>query len=86
MDTLSVPPPPASPDSGRQSVLFIALPLITVSWIVLFGIVVLAAFRIDRYEIAPGDAMEVAPELISPHHHRLVRSRIDLKLLMEFIS
>ncbi len=63
MDTFSVPPPPASRDSGRQSALFVALPLITVSWIVLFGIVVLAAFRIDRYEIAPGDAMEVAPRI-----------------------
>ena len=29
----------------------------------LFGIVLLAAFRIDRYEIAPGDAMEVSPRI-----------------------
>lgn len=33
------------------------------SWIVLFGVVLLAAFRIDRYEIAPGDAMEVSPRI-----------------------
>jgi PDZ domain-containing protein len=40
-----------------------ALPLITLSWLVLFGVVVMAAVRIQRYEMAPGEAMAVAPRI-----------------------
>ena len=63
MDAPIVPPPPTSASAGRATGVYVALPLITISWIVLFGIVLLAAFRIDRYEIAPGDAMEVSPRI-----------------------
>jgi PDZ domain-containing protein len=36
---------------------------VTVSWLILFGIIFLAAFRIERYELAPGDAITVAPRI-----------------------
>jgi PDZ domain-containing protein len=43
--------------------MYVALPLITVSWLILFGVVLAAAFRIERYELAPGDAITVAPRI-----------------------
>ena len=63
MDTPIVPPPPTSPSAGRTWGVYVALPLITISWLILFGIVLSAAFRIDRYELAPGDAIAVAPRI-----------------------
>ena len=63
MDTPIVPPPPTSPSAGRTWGVYIALPLITISWLILFGVVLSAAFRIDRYELAPGDAIAVAPRI-----------------------
>jgi PDZ domain-containing protein len=49
--------------AGRSWGVYVALPLITISWLILFGIVLAAAFRIDRYELAPGDAITVAPRI-----------------------
>ena len=63
MDSHIVPPPPTGSVSASRRGLVIALPILTLSWLVLFTIVVLAAFRIDRYEIAPGDAMAVSPRI-----------------------
>lgn len=63
MDTPIVPPPPTSPSAGRSWGVYVALPLLTVSWLILFGIVLSATFRIDRYELAPGDAIAVAPRI-----------------------
>ena len=40
-----------------------ALPLITLSWLVLFGAIAMAAVRIQRFELAPGEAMAVAPRI-----------------------
>ena len=40
-----------------------AIPLITISWLVLASILVMAAVRIQRWEIAPGEAMSVAPRI-----------------------
>jgi PDZ domain-containing protein len=37
--------------------------MITLSWLVLFGIVAMAAVRIQRFELAPGEAMPVAPRI-----------------------
>jgi PDZ domain-containing protein len=62
MSNAIVPPvPPRRPALLRG--LRFALPLITVSWLVLFGIVVMAAVRIQRFELAPGEAMAVAPRI-----------------------
>ena len=63
MDTPIVPPPPTLASAGRSWGVYVALPLITISWLILFGIVLAAAFRIDRYELAPGDAITVAPRI-----------------------
>lgn len=63
MDTPIVPPPPTLASAGRSWGVFVALPLLTISWLILFGIVLLAAFRIERYELAPGDAIAVAPRI-----------------------
>ena len=60
MNNLSVPlPPPERPTDVRS--LRIALPLLTVSWLVLASIIVMAAVRIQRWELAPGEATAVAP-------------------------
>lgn len=62
MNTSIVPPvPPRRPAPLRG--LGIALPLITLSWVVLFGIIAMAAVRIQRFELAPGEAMAVAPRI-----------------------
>ena len=62
MNEESVPlPPPSLPADIRT--LRIALPLITVSWLMLLSIVVLASVRIQRWEIAPGDAMTVSSRI-----------------------
>ena len=62
MNEESVPlPPPSVPADIRT--LRIALPLITVSWVVLLTILVMATVRIQRWELAPGEAMEVSPRI-----------------------
>jgi PDZ domain-containing protein len=62
MNEESVPlPPPSLPADIRT--LRIALPLITVSWLMLLSIVVLASVRIQRWEIAPGEAMAVSSRI-----------------------
>lgn len=63
MDTPSVPPPLPPPSQGDKWGIYVALPLVTISWLILFGIVLAATFRIDRYELAPGDAIAVAPRI-----------------------
>ena len=62
MDNTIVPPvPPRRPAPMRG--LGFALPLITMSWLVLFGAIAMAAVRIQRFELAPGEAMAVAPRI-----------------------
>jgi PDZ domain-containing protein len=63
MDTPIVPPPPASAPSARSWGVYVALPVITISWMILVAIVLTASIRIDRYELAPGDAIAVAPRI-----------------------
>ena len=62
MNEVSVPlPPPSSPADIRT--LRVALPLITISWLVLLTVVVMASVRIQRWEIAPGEAMTVSSRI-----------------------
>lgn len=62
MNEESVPlPPPSAPADIRT--LRVALPLITISWVVLLTIMVMATIRIQRWEMAPGEAMEVSPRI-----------------------
>jgi PDZ domain-containing protein len=57
-----VPLPPTQQPATERS-LRVALPLVTVSWLILVAIFAMALVRIDRYEIAPGEAMAVAPRI-----------------------
>ena len=66
MTETSVPlPPPVNPtdpsDESRR--LVIAVPLVTISWLVMLAILVMATFRISRWELAPGEAMPVSPRI-----------------------
>lgn len=62
MNEESVPlPPPSFPADVRT--LRVALPLITVSWLILLAVVVMASVRIQRWEIAPGEAMTVSSRI-----------------------
>lgn len=40
-----------------------ALPLLTVSWLVLAAVLVASAWRMQRWELAPGEAQQVAPRM-----------------------
>ncbi|MEY4365902.1 MAG: hypothetical protein RLZZ305_1246 [Actinomycetota bacterium] len=58
----SVPPPPgvvapSSPHGVKW--LVAAVPFVTVGWLVLAAVLVAATLRIERWELAPGEAMEV---------------------------
>ena len=68
----SVPLPPPAPDAvsaaeeewhREKKRLAVAIPMVTVSWIVLLAIVAMATFRISRWELAPGEAMAVSPRI-----------------------
>ena len=62
MNEESVPlPPPSAPADIRT--LRVALPLITLSWALLLSIMVMATIRIQRWELAPGEAMEVSSRI-----------------------
>jgi Lon-like protease len=62
MNEVSVPlPPPSLPADIRT--LRVALPLITLSWLILLTVVVMASVRIQRWEIAPGEAMAVSSRI-----------------------
>ena len=62
MNENSVPLPPPSPSSGVRS-LRVALPMLTISWLVLILVLVASAVRIQRWEIAPGEALGVSSRL-----------------------
>jgi PDZ domain-containing protein len=62
MNNPIVPFPPPQRSASVRS-LRVALPLITLSWLLLASILVMAAVRIQRWEIAPGEAMPVGPRI-----------------------
>ncbi|MFM8825958.1 MAG: S16 family serine protease [Actinomycetota bacterium] len=62
----SVPlPPPVLPASvrGTQTRFAAAVSMITVSWLVLAVVLVMATVRVQRWEVAPGEAMAVSPRI-----------------------
>jgi len=63
----SVLPPPVVPDPPPPTVsvrrLWWALPMLTVSWLVLVAIIATGATTIERWETAPGSVDAVAPRL-----------------------
>lgn len=62
MNDSSVPlPPPTSPTDIRS--LRFALPFLTISWLLLGSVLVLAAIRIQRWELAPGEASAVSSRI-----------------------
>lgn len=70
MTDSSVPFPPPTPmststsrHSGSTRRLYIALPLLTLSWLILSVIVVASLVRIQRWELAPGEALTVGPRI-----------------------
>ena len=62
MNDDSVPLPP-TPRTANPRTLRWALPAITLSWTILLTILVMAAVRIQRWEVAPGEAMEVSSRI-----------------------
>ncbi len=70
MTDSSVPLPPPTPlstgasqDRGSTRRLYVALPLLTLSWLILFVIVIASLTRISRWELAPGEALAVGPRI-----------------------
>jgi PDZ domain-containing protein len=62
MNENSVPlPPPSRLSDARR--LRVALPILTISWLVLVLVLAASAIRIQRWEIAPGEALQVADRL-----------------------
>ena len=66
----SVPLPPPTPSSlasvkngGASRRLYVALPLLTLSWLILSVVVVASLVRIQRWELAPGEALTVGPRI-----------------------
>lgn len=66
MTETSVPLPPPEIPPTRDDVtrrLVVAVPLVTVSWLVMLAVLVMATVRISRWELAPGEAMPVSPRI-----------------------
>jgi len=62
MNDNSVPLPP-TPQTADARTLRWVLPVITLSWTIMFSILVMAAVRIQRWEVAPGEAMAVSSRI-----------------------
>lgn len=56
-------PPPVTASDVRASGSVAAVVMVTVSWILLAAVVATGAFRIQRWELAPGEAMPVSPRI-----------------------
>ncbi len=59
-DSVPLPPPQKT---ARLSTLRWALPVITLSWTIMLSVLVMAAVRIQRWELAPGEAVAVSPRI-----------------------
>jgi len=57
------PPPPLSTRSSNNRRLYVALPLLTLSWLILFVVVAASLVHIQRFELAPGEALTVGPRI-----------------------
>ena len=57
-----VPPTPARQSADTRSLRF-ALPLLTIGWLVLVSVVLMSTVRIQRWEVAPGEALAVGPRI-----------------------
>lgn len=62
MNDDSVPLPPPQKTAGLPTLRWV-LPVITLSWTLLLSVLVMAAVRIQRWELAPGAAMAVSPRI-----------------------
>lgn len=62
MNDDSVPLPPPQKTAGLSTLRWV-LPVITLSWTLLLSVLVMAAVRIQRWELAPGAAMAVSPRI-----------------------
>lgn len=62
MNDDSVPLPPAQKTAAFGTLRWV-LPVITLSWTLLLSVLVMAAVRIQRWELAPGAAMAVSPRI-----------------------
>lgn len=62
MNETSVPSQSDQQGSGMRA-LRIALPLLTVSWLILATVLVMSVVRIQRWEMAPGEASAVSPRI-----------------------
>ena len=56
-------PSPVDRSSSRTRVLYVALPLLTLSWLVLLSVLAMSVTRIQRWEVAPGEAARVASRI-----------------------
>lgn len=59
-DSVPLPPPQKT---ARLSTLRWVLPVITLSWTLMLSVLVMAAVRIQRWELAPGAAIAVSPRI-----------------------
>jgi len=62
MNDDSVPLPPPQKTAGLPTLRWV-LPVITLTWTLLLSVLVMAAVRIQRWELAPGAAMAVSPRI-----------------------
>jgi PDZ domain-containing protein len=62
MSENSVPLPPQRTPSSQRA-LYWALPMVTITWCVLFSFIAFAVVRISRWELAPGEASAVASRI-----------------------
>lgn len=56
-------PPRTAGESASIRSLRVALPLLTIGWLVLASVVVMSTIRIQRWEVAPGEALAVGPRI-----------------------
>ena len=61
--SVPLPPPPPVAPRPRSNAVWWALPLLTLTWLVLVGILVSSFVRVQLWEVAPGTTEAVAPRL-----------------------
>ncbi len=57
------PPPPLSSAPSNNRRLYLALPLLTLSWLIIFVVIIASLVRIQRWELAPGEALTVGSRI-----------------------